>query len=378
MAETLQDQIRAEILKDPNKDSEAIAKMFNSTAGYVLKQKTFLRQEGKLPAFDRTKRHKNHPALIEECEEKGIPVEDVKHYWHKGKHFSVFVKGKEIHLWELKDSVIAEMKEYAPRYPIIKYPQIQDAHLLVISPADIHIGKLCRAFETGDEYNHQIAIERVKAGIEGCIQKAASFNAEKILLIIGNDILHVDNAKSTTTSGTFQDSELMWFDAFKIAQKLLIECIETLLTVAPVHVQYDPSNHDYVSGFMLAQTIEAWFRNCEGITFNVSPAHRKYFRYYKNLIGTSHGDGAKEADLPLLMAHEAEFWGACKHRYFYTNHLHHFRGKDHMSVTVQTLRSASGADSWHHRNGYQHAPKAIEAFVHHPEHGRIATITHLF
>jgi hypothetical protein len=49
-----------------------------------------------------------------------------------------------------------------------------------------------------------------------------------------------------------------------------------------------------------------------------------------------------------------------------------------MSVCVETLRSPSGADSWHHRNGYQHAPKAIEGFIHHPEHGQVARLTHLF
>jgi hypothetical protein len=270
------------------------------------------------------------------------------------------------------------MKDYSPKYPTIKYPKIKDGHLLVIDPADIHISKLCKAFETGDEYNHKIAIERVKSGVEGILNKVKGFPIDQILFVVGNDILHVDNARSSTTSGTPQDTELMWYEAFTVAKNLLVECIEMLMTVAPVHIQYDPSNHDYVSGFMLAQTLEAWFRNCESCTFDVSIAHRKYFSYGKNLIGTTHGDGAKEADLPLLMAHESKDWNNCKHRYFYVHHLHHKRSRDYMSVCVETLRSPSGTDSWHHRNGYTHAPKAIEAFVHCKEHGQIARITHLF
>jgi hypothetical protein len=319
-----------------------------------------------------------HFALQSECEAIGIPTKDVKHYWHKGKHFSIFVGNKEVNLWDIKEHIIEDMKQYSPKYPTLKYPKLKDAHLLVIDPADIHIGKLCSAFETGDEYNHNIAIERVKSGILGILTKSRPYNIEKILLIIGNDILHTDNAKSTTTKGTFQDSNLMWYDAFNIAFKLYIDVIETLITIAPITIQYDPSNHDYINGFLLAQSLQAWFRNTKNVTFNVTPSHRKYFIYGKNLIGTTHGDGAKETDLALLMAHESKDWNECKHRYFYIHHIHHKKSKDYMSVCVEALRSPTGTDSWHHKKGYQHAPKAIEAYIHHKEFGQISRITHLF
>lgn len=360
-------------------DNSAIAAACDTTTGVVSNCKWELRKEGKLPKMPKNWQRRQHTALAKECDDKGIPIDDVRHYWHKGKHFSIFVKGKEIDLWQLKDMAIAEMQKYAPKYPAIKYAKIKEPHLLVIDPADIHIGKLCKAFETNDEYNHKIAIDRVKDGIKGIVQKASSFPIDKILFIIGNDILHVDNAKSSTTAGTHQDTELMFWEAYNIAKTLLIECIEMLLTVAPVHVQYDPSNHDYISGFMLAQTLEAWFRKSRNISFNVSISHRKYYSYGTNLIGTTHGDGAKETDLPLLMAHEAkQHWNDCVHRYFYIHHIHHKKSKDYMSVCVEALRSPSGTDSWHHRNGYQHAPKAIEGFIHHKQHGQVARITHLF
>jgi len=83
--------------------------------------------------------------------------------------------------------------------------------------------------------------------------------------------------------------------------------------------------------------------------------------------------------LPLLMAQEFPVeWSQTKHRYVYTHHVHHKMSKDFIGVTVESLRSPSGTDSWHHRNGYQHAPKAIEGFIHHKEHGQIARLTHLF
>ena len=372
-------KLLAHIKANPAATNPQIAAALNTTHAYVKKTKTELRAAGDLPAFDPASLKKSyHTALAKECATVGLPVADVSNYWYKGKHFSVHVRGGEINLWDVKEQLIEEMKRHSPKYPVIKYPARKEAHLLVIDPADIHIGKLCKAFETGDEYNHEIAIERVKDGVRGILQKANGFPVDRIMLIVGNDMLHVDNARNTTTSGTHQDTNLMWYDAFNIAFKLQVDVIEMLLTVAPVYVQYDPSNHDYLTGFFLVQALAAWFRTCKNIEFNITTAHRKYYAYGSNLIGSTHGDGAKDADLGFLMAHESPDWNKCKHRYFYTHHIHHKKSKDFMSVCVESLRSPSGTDSWHHRNGYQHSPKAIEGFLHHKEHGQIARITHLF
>jgi hypothetical protein len=322
----------------------------------------------------------NHKALKDEVERLGIPLDNVNHYWHKGKHFSIHVKGEVAKTYdEIRDELIQAMDEHSPKYLPIERKEIEDGHLLVIDPADIHIGKLATTFESGDDYNISIATNRVKEGVEGIINKSKGFNIEKIVLIIGNDILHIDTPKRTTTSGTPQDTDGMWYEGFLEAKKLYVEVIERLVTVADVHVIYNPSNHDYQSGFFLADVIKSWFRNCPNITFDTSISHRKYYQYGDNLIGSTHGDGAKMNDLPLLMAQESpNEWCNSKHRYVYTHHLHHYQAKDLIGVSVEVLRSPSGTDSWHHRNGYQHSPKAIMGFIHHKKFGQIARLNHYF
>ncbi len=323
-----------------------------------------------------------HEALREYCERNLIPLESVNHYWHKGESFSVHVKNdsNEKTYMDVRDEIIAEMKAYAPSYrAIVRTANIgTDNHLLAIDPADVHVGKLATSFETGAEYNSEIAVQRVLEGVDVLLQRASGYNLNKIAVIIGNDILHIDSPKRGTTSGTPQDTDGMWYEAFLKAKKLYVNVIERLLQVADVHVIYNPSNHDYMSGFFLADSISSWFSKHPNVSFDTSIAHRKYFTYGNNLIGSTHGDGAKEGDLPLLMAHEAKDWSNCKHKYFYTHHLHHNKSKDYMGVNITILRSPSEADSWHHRNGYQHAPKAIEAFIHHEQYGRVATLTHIF
>jgi hypothetical protein len=163
-----------------------------------------------------------------------------------------------------------------------------------------------------------------------------------------------------------------------MAKNLYIDLLEKLLSFAEVEVVYNPSNHDLTHGFFLMQLIEAHFSK-SSIRFNVDLKHRKAFRYGSNLIGTTHGDGAKIENLPLLLATEFPIlWSETKHRYIYSHHVHHKTSKDFIGVTFETLRSPSGSDSWHHKKGYTGVPKAVEGYIHHKEFGQVARITHVF
>lgn len=313
-----------------------------------------------------------------------VDPENIKHIWLKNDKASGFIKNPNfkppelVNFEKLQESLIKDLKKYSPKFPTLKRSKDSNGYLLVLDPADIHIGKLCSAFEVGEDYNNQIAVRRVLEGVRGIIDKVRGFHIDKILFIGGNDILHIDSPGRKTTSGTPQDTDGMWHSNFMIAKQLYVDILEMLVTIADVHFCFNPSNHDYTHGYFLAQVIQSYFRKSKNITFDVSISHRKYYRYFKNLIGTSHGDGAKMTDLPLLMAQESKDWSDTKHKYVYVHHLHHKWSKDVIGVTVEGLRSPSGTDSWHHRNGYEFAPKAVEGFLHCKEHGQISRITHVF
>jgi len=317
-------------------------------------------------------------------DEAGVDDKDVKHGWLKTKQASLFFKNPNFKVEELnaiqqiKDECIKEVKLYAPKYHAIETIKSEDTQLLVIDIADLHIGKLATAFETGEDYNSQIAVKRAKDGMQGILNKAKGFNIDKVLFVAGNDILHTDNTRRTTTAGTPQDTDGMWYDNFIMAKNLYIDLLEKLISFAEVEVVYNPSNHDLTHGFFLMQLIEAHFSKST-INFNVDLKHRKAFKYGNNLIGTTHGDGAKIEHLPLLLATEFPIlWSETKHRYIYSHHVHHKTSKDFIGVTFETLRSPSGSDSWHHKNGYTGVPRAVEGYIHHKEFGQVARITHVF
>lgn len=325
--------------------------------------------------------------IKEFCEFYGIPFEDVRtyklimHNGSKGAYYNIAsnqIKGEGFE--KFYEKLLKELSEI-PNKPqtITRQRFVEDEeYLLVVDIADGHIGKLADSFETGEDYNSQIAVQRIREGVEGIIEKTKGFPIDKILFVGGNDILHTDTPKSTTTAGTHVNSSGMWYSNFLMAKEVYIEMLNRLLEISNIHFVFNPSNHDYQSGFFLADVIKTYYKDCENITFDCSIAHRKYFTYGQNLIGTSHGDGGKMADLPLTMAHESKDWSNCKHKYFYIHHFHHKISKDFMGVNVEALRSPSGTDSWHSKNQFHFAPKAIEGFLHSKEHGQIARISHLF
>lgn len=330
-------------------------------------------------------------ALREHCEKHGLPFDQRTLWWHKTKEFSVSfydkqkVKEQREELEKMKERVLEAIKNHAPSYKTVKREKITDGHLLVVDPADIHIRKFCHVDETGYNYNSELATAMTIAGVEGIIQKANGYPIDRILLVIGNDVLHTDNAHNTTTSGTRQDVHGQWWQGAEDAEMMYVTMIDRLLSIADVDVIFNPSNHDYHSGWFLTRMLKNWYRHTKNITFDDRIRHRKYYQYHQNMIGTTHGDGAKPNDMPLLMAQEApQIWANTVHRYIYQHHIHHRTAtrwqavKDYPGITLQTLRSPSAPDGWHDRNGYTGAPQAIEGFIHHPTGGQVACLSHIF
>ena len=323
--------------------------------------------------------------------ERGIAKKDVvsvKHWQSASGEFRFSIVTKEditANETDILKTVSSFIENHSPHYPSIKRKIKLNNHLLVINPADIHIGKYANHLETGDGYNVEIACERVLEGLQGLIDKSQGFEVDRVLFCIGNDILHIDNVYNTTTAGTNQDVDGKWWEHFEIALALYVKCVEILREIAPVDVIHSMSNHDYQSGFHLAHALRSWFRNDSEVTFDISVAHRKYYKYGKNLIGLEHGDGAKMANLPLTMANDRpKEWAETTHRYWYLHHLHHkvkqkwLDGKDYIGVTVEYMRSPSGTDSWHSRKGYVGIPKAVESFLHEKDSGQVARLVHYF
>lgn len=382
----LQDEVNRFILTHFNTSNPDLAKMIKAELDYDINSEAVRGRKRQLrKKFGDNLEHVNK--FAEDLEAGGFEPHNWQHGWLKGKETSIYIRNKEdiVTYEDVRDEMVVALKKHAPKYPVIKRKRITDGHLLVIDPADLHLGKLAQDEETGNEYNIDIAKKRCIDGVRGIIAKSQGFNIDQIVFIVGNDVLHTDNPRRTTTSGTPQDTDKQWWYAYIHARDMYVQVIEELTAIADVHVIFCPSNHDYMSGFMLADSLACWFHRSKNVTFDVTMRHRKYWKYGTSMLEFDHGDGCKEADTPLIMASEQpKMWAESIFRYSFKHHIHHLKnirwqsGKDYHGCTVQYLRTPSGTDRWHDNNGYTLVPKAIEGFIIHKEYGQISRLTHHF
>ena len=282
----------------------------------------------------------------------------------------------------LAKQLLEDIRAQAPRVePEFVVPH-DDPHCLEMAPMDVHIGKLAWAAEVGDNYDSKIACEEYEEAVEVLLRKSSGFNLDQIIIPIGNDLLHVDNMRSTTTAGTFQDTDTRYIYMFRRARQLMSWALRRCAEVAPVKGIIVPGNHDQLASFHIGEVLEAEFDGHPNITLDNGPSLRKYHRYGTNLIGFTHGRDEKPNMLPTIMATEAkELWGQTTHHEWHIGHRHKSKqvqwvGVDTFEgVIVRTLPSLSSTDSWHYQQGYQ-PHRASEAYLWHPTLGYSGHFNH--
>jgi len=129
---------------------------------------------------------KDYRRLKQEAQEEGLNPNDIHSGWIKNKKDSLYFKNPNFNKNDLKgfkQELLKDLKEYSPNFEKVVKPKVNDGHCLLISPADIHIGKLCKSFVSGEEYNKQIAVLRILEGVNGCLEKSKGFNIDKIIFM---------------------------------------------------------------------------------------------------------------------------------------------------------------------------------------------------
>jgi hypothetical protein len=290
-----------------------------------------------------------------------------------------FKKREEEHnLDQLLDQFANKLQNRTPFRGYVARPKGKQT-MLEIDAFDPHFGKYANKEETNDPYDITIARERYEYAINKVIDRAFDDKVEQILFPTGNDWFHTDSYLHTTTKGTLQDQDLRWWEMWEHGIQINLQTIEFLGQKAPVHVIFVLSNHDWQNVYKMASVVRAYFKDHPGVTMDCRPVPRKYYRYGNVGLGFCHGNEEKHADLPNIMLRENQAeWADVKHMEWHLGHYHknkrlEYKAADELNgINLRFLRSLSGADFWHHKNGYIGNLKGIEAFTWHKEEGLIA------
>jgi len=257
-----------------------------------------------------------------------------------------------------------------------EYRYQQGSCMLELPIMDVHFAKMAWREETGQDYDMKIAAIRFEHVVLNTLATVKQYGlaVEKIIFPIGQDFFHFDTLNNTTTAGTQMDSDTRWQKMYSTGVDLLIWAVEQLRSIAPVQCMYVSGNHDKMLSYFATKHLQAYFRNTESVTVDVTPTPRKYVKYGKCLIGYSHGKEEGKRIDGIMQVEEPQLWGDSLYREWHLGDLHHEEVKEENGIIFRRISAITGTDAWHNEKAYKGAVQKAVAYLWDAEQGCFTTI----
>lgn len=220
---------------------------------------------------------------------------------------------------------------------------------------DAHFGMLALKAETLEaDFDLKIAERELTAAISYLVE--TSPKSKYGLLVDVGDFMHVNDRKNVTPqSGNLLDVDTRFQKLIRVVVMTFRFCIQEMLKKhEQVKVIIAPGNHNPDSAGWVALCLSMFYENEPRVEIDTSPSTYFYHRFGKNLIGVTHGDRTKFADLPAIMAADrAKDWGDTEHRHFFCGHVHHTKQQEFRGCFVESFNTLAPNDAWHTQSGYR-------------------------
>jgi DNA repair exonuclease SbcCD nuclease subunit len=151
---------------------------------------------------------------------------------------------------------------------------------------------------------------------------------------------------------------------FREKRRAVVDAVDRLRTIAPVHIVVVGGNHDPMTSFMLGEVLDAVYSNNLNVEVDNGAASRKYYRYGNTSFLFAHGKDEKVDKLPITMVREFPDSRDAKYHEVHLGHIHKkMRGfeidlNDDMGAIVRWVPSITPNDAWHAKKGYIHRRSA--------------------
>jgi len=275
---------------------------------------------------------------------------------------------------DIAESIKEALSDIEP-IPQVRPPDTIDADLLTLYPLpDAHIGQLSWGKETGEDYDLNIARDRIKSGIAKCL--FASPQSERAVAIAMGDWLHIDNQTNQTPASKHQlDADGRFQKVLDTGISVMAAAIEALLQKhKTVTLVVQRGNHDETAYLAVLFALAERYRNEPRITVQRKPGEFFVMEWGKCLLASCHGDKAKADRLVLYLADKwPEIWGRTKHRYLFSGHLHHHKSQEIGGVVWEQLRAITAPDAYTSSHAFS-GKAEMQAITYHRDHGEISRV----
>lgn len=272
----------------------------------------------------------------------------------------------------LQEAIQQAADEYRGVAKPVKAPARSDAELLTVYPmGDPHVGMYAWKDEAGEDFDCDIARQDLLSATSRLVQVAPG--SERALIVNLGDFFHSDNNQNRTSrSGHALDVDTRWPRVLKVGCQIMIDLVGLALRKHQrVEVINAIGNHDDHSSVMLSAFMEAFFHKEPRVLIHAAGPKFHYVTHGRVLIGVTHGDTVKPAQLGGVMAaDQGEAWGLAEHRHWLTGHIHHSSKLELPGCTVESFRTLASRDAWATAAGYR-AGRDMVAIAYHREFGEV-------
>ena len=335
-------------------------------------------------------RHKSPPRLREEFRDGDVDqfVQDdtakLMHSYEKKlqaeKDRVVRRKAKK---WDKQASILDErlrrqakhlaesVDEYEPAPVSIHVSDDRPTGALVCNWQDLHVGKRrYRTDESLDQY-----CEDLLSGADKLFTRAAQFaELERVFIVVGGDLSHIDTYNETTTRGTAQDTVASFVEIEAACEDFMVDAVDrarsvlrlTNVTDVDPKVELVPvfGNHDRHTSFSIYRYLYAWFKDCSDVVSPLDADERVCRRYKDWFLGFTHGDLSKKQlrRMPQIMMREdgsRQLHAMAQYMALYHGHLHEEIIKMVAGVKHHQAPSPAPTDRYENRNAYSLNPAVL-------------------
>ena len=242
--------------------------------------------------------------------------------------------------------------------------------VLEIDLADLHHGLRSLQMETGKDFDLDVAHKYFKECFADIFERVRNKQFRKVMVCTLGDIIHFDNDRNCTTSGTFQDAGHNLYEVFAKTADLLIETLWNLYSECkcPVEYVYCCGNHDRNTGYFLAHTLKNYFRSNPDFIFDIDPNPIKAKKIGCTLLGLCHGDMPQKRLADSLIFNYRKEYGETKFATLHCGHLHEENVCVQNGVFIKRIPKMCESSPWEHRQGYE-ANKAVLCYVYNDDIG---------
>jgi len=249
--------------------------------------------------------------------------------------------------------------------------KISNGNMVEICIPDLHFNRLVWNGETGHgNWDSKIARRVFERATQDLYAQIEPYNPEKIVFVIGNDLLNADNIQATTTRGTPQTNDTRYHKAFEDVRNMKVSAIEMFRTHSAVEVITLPGNHDKLASWHLGDSLKMLYCKTQGVSVDTTVVPRKYMKWGKCGLCWTHGDEIKRPDLPLTFAAEQrKLWGDTMYNEIHIGHLHQTQTQEFHGVRVRILPVLCKPNEWENSKAYIGNIRCAQAYVWNRETG---------